>query len=250
MITPVRSRAALALGLLLFASATCGRKEREKPKHQASAAVHCASDQDCDDENPCTREECHAGDCAVLPAEQGKNCDDGNVCDGVASCDGRGQCLKGPAPTVDDGNACTSDACDPVRGVSHQAVAVDDSDECTQDACDPRTGQVSHDAVKIDDGDDCSFDSCDPKRGVSHRRPDAFHTCASSCGEGFHAASKRPSKDCGSEEALQTFCAPSCGKSFYTCDSGCPPGYDKGQVTTTDVCGSRTSQSTFCAKSR
>ena len=46
-----------------------------------------------------------------------------------------------PGPVVDDGSACTVDACDAITGeVSHAVLAVDDDDDCTADSCDPITG--------------------------------------------------------------------------------------------------------------
>jgi hypothetical protein len=49
-------------------------------------------------------------------------------------------------PVVDDHNACTTDACNPVDGVTHTLINVDDGNHCTIDACDPATG-VSHTEV-------------------------------------------------------------------------------------------------------
>ena len=46
---------------------------------------------------------------------------------------------------VDDGNACTVDACNPATGaVSHAPVEIDDLVACTVDVCDPVTGLVTH----------------------------------------------------------------------------------------------------------
>lgn len=179
---------------------------------------------------------------------EGTSCDNQTVCDGVATCDGKGRCAPGPAPTIDDGNACTTDACDPVHGVTHQELPVDDFDACTVDACDPHTGHITHDSIDIDDGDDCTFDSCDPERGVQHQRPSSTYTCDKSCGPGFHAASRRPNRECGGQDALQTFCVPSCGSSFHSCDSACPPGYQKRSEAAGRHCGVPEAVSVFCVK--
>jgi hypothetical protein len=53
------------------------------------------------------------------PATAGTSCPDGNVCNGAETCDGAGSCANGTPPTVDDGNACTADSCDPIGGVTH-----------------------------------------------------------------------------------------------------------------------------------
>ena len=55
-------------------------------------------------------------------AGAGTSCSDGDACDGAETCDGAGTCVSGPAPVVNDGNACTVDVCDPVTGVSHDPV--------------------------------------------------------------------------------------------------------------------------------
>jgi hypothetical protein len=40
----------------------------------------------------------------------------------------------------DDGNACTTDTCDPFEGCRYAPRGCSDSDACTQDLCDPETG--------------------------------------------------------------------------------------------------------------
>ena len=45
-------------------------------------------------------------------------CPNNTVCDGNETCQ-TGVCQAGTPPTVDDGNPCTVDECDPVSGVSH-----------------------------------------------------------------------------------------------------------------------------------
>ncbi|WP_437613827.1 DNRLRE domain-containing protein [Sorangium sp. So ce834] len=46
--------------------------------------------------------------------------------------------------TLDDGDACTTDTCDPVLGILHTPISTDDSDPSTIDMCDPATGAVTH----------------------------------------------------------------------------------------------------------
>lgn len=79
---------------------------------------------DCTDGNPCTLDFCVEGACAYEPAPDASSCDDGDACNGVSVCDGAGQCVAGTAVAVDDGDACTLDACDPATGeVTHEPVA-------------------------------------------------------------------------------------------------------------------------------
>jgi hypothetical protein len=66
-------------------------------------------------------------------------CDDPNVCY-TYGCTSSGQCTQTPVP-IDDGNACTTDSCDPVTGVHHTTVTCpDDGSGCTQAVCDQKTG--------------------------------------------------------------------------------------------------------------
>ena len=67
----------------------------------------------------------------------------------------------------DDGNACTTDSCDPTLGVLNLDISPNDNNACTIDACDPATG-VSNTEIDPDDGVDCTIDSCDPATGVSN----------------------------------------------------------------------------------
>ncbi|AUX41281.1 uncharacterized protein SOCE26_026910 [Sorangium cellulosum] len=46
--------------------------------------------------------------------------------------------------TLDDGDACTVDTCDPVLGIQHTPISTDDGDPSTIDTCDPATGAVTH----------------------------------------------------------------------------------------------------------
>jgi RHS repeat-associated protein len=55
------------------------------------------------------------------PLPQGTPCDGDNPCSAVATCDGLGQCLSGAPPTIDDGDPCTLDACEPLLGITHTA---------------------------------------------------------------------------------------------------------------------------------
>jgi hypothetical protein len=76
----------------------------------------------CEDGNLCNgAETCDgAGVCQPgLNAAAGTSCADGTVCNGDETCNGFGSCIAGTPPTVDDGNTCTADSCDPITGVTH-----------------------------------------------------------------------------------------------------------------------------------
>ncbi|WP_437528490.1 DNRLRE domain-containing protein [Sorangium sp. So ce726] len=53
--------------------------------------------------------------------------------------------------TLDDGDACTTDTCDPVLGIMHTHIATDDGDPSTIDTCNPATGAVTHVACPAQD---------------------------------------------------------------------------------------------------
>lgn len=241
--------AGAAFGLLVAGCEGCRRKSPERRTSQVrTLRTACESDADCADDNPCNTEHCVSGECVFEPVLEGTSCDDGNVCNGVARCDGAGRCAAGRPPELDDRNACTTDSCDPVQGVRHDPVHIDDADACTVDACDPRTGRITHVSVEIDDGNDCTLDTCDPSTGPQHQQPSSFSTCNPSCGEGFHAASRTPSAACGSREALRTFCAPNCGDSFHSCDPDCPAGYHVGSRRINPQCSAGGETRPFCTK--
>ncbi len=127
-----------------------------------------------DDANPCTADECDPLTGAVhTPAAPGSSCDDGDVCNGVATCDEFAVCGLSPAPIVDDSNPCTADACDPSSGVSHTALPVGttcaDDTVCNGDeTCDGFGACSAGTALVVDDGNVCTDDHCDATSGVSH----------------------------------------------------------------------------------
>ena len=93
-------------------------------------------------------------------------CDDGVFCNGVEDCDDV-TCIAGTPPTIDDGVACTLDACNEALGavvhVTDHAQCADEN-PCTIDLCDPDHGCV-HAPELCDDGDSCTVDSCHPLLG-------------------------------------------------------------------------------------
>jgi len=71
---------------------------------------------------------------------------------------GSGGCV--PA-NCDDGNPCTTDACEAATGTcTHTAVSCDDNQICTDDFCVQATGQCEHLPANCDDGNPCTIDSC------------------------------------------------------------------------------------------
>jgi cysteine-rich repeat protein len=77
--------------------------------------------ENCSDGNDCTTDACDAqlgcGGHAPVPA--GSSCSDNNACTLFDSCNGSGTCVGGPAMNCNDGNACTTDSCNPATGCVH-----------------------------------------------------------------------------------------------------------------------------------
>ena len=94
----------------------------------------------CDDLNPCTTDSCDPALGCLNPAlADGTPCPDGTVCNGDEICSA-GTCMPGTPPFCSDGNACTTDTCDPTLGCQYLPVGdgtvCDDGDTCTTgDSC-------------------------------------------------------------------------------------------------------------------
>ncbi|MEY3013504.1 MAG: hypothetical protein RIT45_2239, partial [Pseudomonadota bacterium] len=95
------------------------------------------------------------GDCSPTAVNEGKPCGDGNACTLGNTC-AKGVCADGSTAKCDDGDACTTDACDaktgacsttPIEGcvTCVDVSACDDKDPCTADAC--KGGLCTHDAI-------------------------------------------------------------------------------------------------------
>jgi len=144
--------------------------------HQAAPGC-CTSDDQCDDLNPCTADTCDvaSGDCAHAAQPDGAACNvDGDPCTPEECL--AGECVAAGQPSCDDGDPCTEDACDPATGCTHAAVpgccqqdadCPDDGDACTQPASCVEGSCVAGAEVDCDDGDPCTVESCDPTVGCT-----------------------------------------------------------------------------------
>jgi hypothetical protein len=118
----------------------------------------------CNDNNACTADACVGGGtsvafCRNTPTPSGTSCEDGNVCNGVETCDGNGACQPGTnvsaGTSCSDSNACNGDETCSGSGtcLAGTPPEVNDRNACTTDSCDPATG-VSN--VPVPDGTTCS----------------------------------------------------------------------------------------------
>jgi hypothetical protein len=127
-----------------------------------------------DDGNPCTVDSCTpASGVSHVALGAGASCSDGNACNGLETCNVSGTCQSGPPPSLDDGNPCTVDSCDPSSGVSHVQSAAgascSDGNACNgQETCDAAGACRPGVAPAVDDGNPCTTDGCDPALGVTH----------------------------------------------------------------------------------
>ncbi len=147
----------------------------------------------------------------------GTPCPDSDACNGVELC-ADGACTAGTPLSIDDGNPCTADACDPVSGnVTHVAVpdgtACPDNNLCNgTETCESGVCQASAEATPVDDGNPCTADACDPVKGVTHTPfPDG-----SACSDGNFCTTH--------ERCTSGLC------------SGTPLDVDDGNPCTTDAC--------------
>ncbi len=125
-----------------------------------------------------------------IPCNAAAECSDGDLCNGVESCDGNGHCQPGapvtcsiPTPVCDpqdgmcyecldaahcdDLDACTTNFCTVSRTCSF-LVGVDcnDGSLCTEDLCQPATGSCVHTLRDCSDPIACTNDTCDPTTGL------------------------------------------------------------------------------------
>jgi hypothetical protein len=85
----------------------------------------------CDDGDPCTKDSCNPLSGCTYEDNEGAVCDDGQPCTKKDTCI-EGQC-SGTQVNCDDGNTCTTDACDQATG---ECVFISNSDLCDdKNAC-------------------------------------------------------------------------------------------------------------------
>ena len=122
----------------------------------------------CDDKNPCTLDQCDAIAQTCNHSNSPGSCDaDGNNCTVGDACV-EGKCVIGALKSCDDGNPCTTDACDPAKGCTKSddnGLPCSDGSACTVgDAC---TGGacVSGALKNCPDGDACKSWTCNDTSG-------------------------------------------------------------------------------------
>ncbi len=165
------------------------------------------------------------GTCLLKDINEGQPCDaDGSVCTSGDLC-ASGICKPGSLVDCDDGNVCTDDSCDKVKGCLHVAneAPCDDgqgctvSDLCKDKVCTPGKAKI------CDDKDPCTQDFCDKVLGKCNIKPVAG--CGGYCGKG---ADCNDGNVCTDDACVQGKCLVK--NNSKTCDDG-----DK--CTKDDACG-------------
>lgn len=169
-------------------------------------ASACSSAASCNDNNPCTTDDCQQGVCVNTPAagccQSAAECDDGDPCT-ADSCSGHAcqhstvtGCCK-DASQCDDGTACTEDSCD-ANVCQHKALAAccakdsdcADTNGCTIDTCESSTGTCVNEpaangcSADTDCADDnpCTHDKC--LVGSCSCAHDEIESCKPDSGDG------------------------------------------------------------------
>jgi cysteine-rich repeat protein len=197
-----------------------------------------------DDAIPCTTDRCDEDADVVLHVPDDAACDDGDACNGAERCSATG-CGDGIPVAIDDGIACTVDACDPVTGlVTHGADAsrCDDRDACTTDECVLGVGCTATFACECrsdadcDDGNPCTDDAC----GAGGACVNTNHTRSCDDGRYCNGADRCSAGACvhaGDPCAAGGECANVCNESAGSCTL--PAGTtcrDDGNPCTDDRC--------------
>ena len=211
-------------------------------------AGNCAAGKnlDCDDKNGCTIDKCDPkGGC--LHIANADPCDaDGDLCTQNDGCDSK-VCVAGPKKNCDDGDACTSDACDPKTAKCGNAVIMgcggncakdldcDDSNPCTDSTCVNTKCVHKTNAAPCDDASKCTTsDGCAGGKctGSAVKCDDGILCTDDSCEAKLGCVATNNSAPCNDFDLCTVGEACSGGK----CGAGKPKQCDDGDICTKDTC--------------
>jgi hypothetical protein len=190
-------------------------------QNERCVAGQCLSDPvSCDDGNSCTNDSCSpTGGCANIPVVNGISCGDGNVCNGQETCQ-NGMCAAGTTLNCSDGNACTTDGCNPQTGCTQQPTpgcCTIDADCADGSACTINERCVANvcvsDPLACNDNNPCTGDSCNPAGGCTFTPVPNGQSCSNL-------------DFCDGLETCQS----------GTCTGSAPPNCNDGNPCTTDTC--------------
>lgn len=123
----------------------------------------------CNDANLCTDDYCDKDLGCLTKGNSAPNWSDGDLCTVFDYCFNK-KCISGPKADCEDGDPCTSDPCNPLKGCGEHIAQVkcEDGDDCTvNDTC--KNGAcVPGTAADCDDGNSCTTDYCLSLGGCAH----------------------------------------------------------------------------------
>ncbi|MBD90262.1 MAG: hypothetical protein CL940_07980 [Deltaproteobacteria bacterium] len=120
---------------------------------------------DCDDGQPCTSDKCDLDTGLCVTEAKSGSCDDSDPCTINEACD-EGLCTGGLNFPCNDGDPCTSDACEPGVGCTFKPVVCDDDDACTTDSCNAQGACVFEEKICGNDPlNTCQSGYCDENTG-------------------------------------------------------------------------------------
>ncbi|MBM4346295.1 MAG: hypothetical protein FJ100_23210 [Deltaproteobacteria bacterium] len=203
---------------------------------------HCKSGEcggtkvSCDDGDACTADSCAPSSGCAHQNSTGGACSDGDACSADDTCVA-GVC-KGAAVSCDDGNVCTSDACNAKSGCAHvpEVGLCSDGNPCTDaDECD--AGACVGMAKNCGDGVACTVDACAAGIGCKNTATDGLCDDKNQCTDDLCAADKgcvnlAISATCSDGDACTVGDVCVGGK----CAGGSAPGCDDGNGCTDDSC--------------
>lgn len=165
---------------LLGCASTDQVAEKIANKQGATTNGDFSCPESCNDDNMCTADYCNAAElwCDHVPVD-GIYCYDGDACAFDEMCHG-GVCVAPHKFSCDDGNSCTTDACDAKLGSCiflPMDATCSDGDACTQlDTC--KNGACIAFAAFCDDGDACTDSGgCNPLTGCVNNLVDVTSVC-------------------------------------------------------------------------
>jgi len=206
----------------------------------ANGTCYAGMPVDCDDDNPCTDDDCdHTTGCTNTDKPEGSACDVNDRCVLEAECHGQ-VCTRTLWIICNDDDACTSDWCDPVTGdcgsedISHEC---DDENGCTDDSCDPVEGCTNtNNTAACDDGDACTVGDACAEGACAGGAPadcDDGNVCTDNACDPATGCVNTPNEaacDDGDGCTVQDSC------SQGTCMGGMPADCDDDNVCTDDGC--------------
>jgi RHS repeat-associated protein len=181
---------------------------------EGSNSITCSAQDQCHDAGTC---DTATGICSNPPKPNGAACSDGNSCTASDVCGG-GACTAGSPVPVDDNNPCTTDGCDPSKGVVHlplpSGASCSDGNICNgNETCNGAGTCQAGAPPPLSDGNACTVDTCDAT-GIHHTALPA----GTSCTDG---------NACNGSETCSA---------AGLCQPGMPPNLNDNNTCTLDAC--------------